>query len=104
MLRYLHHTIRPMNNIAGIAPGWLIGYLVHEDDAGCEYRLLPVISLAGDPGGGPAIDPIVMLPDGQTARASSVAETAFSVGPTDDAQKIAAAHAATRGRSLRSAA
>lgn len=86
-------------SIAGIVPGWLIGYLVREDEDTCEYRLLPVVSLiAGTSGSEADIEPVVMLPDGQTVRASDVGPRAFSAGPRDDAEKIAAAHAAERGR------
>jgi hypothetical protein len=91
-----------MKSIAGITPGWLIGYLTQETETECEYRLLPVVSLIADGEG--SIEPVVMLPDGRTARASSVAPTAFAVGPQDDGNKIAAAHAAGRGRTVRAAA
>lgn len=87
---------RPVS-IAGIVPGWLIGYLVREDDTTCEYRLLPVVSLVGDVESG-EIEPVVMLPDGKTVRASDVTGRAFAAGPNEDAGKIAAAHAAGRGR------
>lgn len=86
-------------SIAGIVPGWLIGYLVREDTTTCEYRLLPVVSLVGDPDG--EIEPVVMLPDGKTARASSVGDRAFAAGPDEDANKIAMAHAARRGRTVK---
>lgn len=86
-------------SIAGVVPGYLIGYLVREDDTTCEYRLLPVVSLVGDPDG--EIEPVVMLPDGRTARASAVGERAFSAGPNEDITKIANAHAKTRGRRAR---
>ena len=89
-------------SFAGIVPGWLIGYLVREDQHVCEYRTLAVISLVGDPAGN--VEPIVMLPDGQTLRASEVGERAFAAGPDDDVRKIAAAHAASRRRALKSIA
>jgi hypothetical protein len=89
-------------SIAGVVPGWLIGYLVREDATTCEYRLLPVVSLIGDPDG--EIEPVVMLPDGKAVRASSAGARAFAAGPTEDATKIAAAHAAGRGRRVRGVA
>lgn len=88
-------------NIAGIVPGWLIGYLVAEDDTSCDYRILSVVSLIA---GGDGIEPVVMSPDGRTLRASEVGVAAFAAGPGDDVQKIAEAHAAGRGRVVRSAA
>jgi len=86
-------------SIAGVVPGWLIGYLVREDDATCEYRLLPVVSLVGEADGD--IEPVVMLPDGRTARASDAGERVFAAGPDEDAFKIANAHASQRGRRAR---
>ncbi len=89
-------------SIAGIVPGWLIGYLTREDDATCEYRMLAVVSLVAVNG---AIEPIVMTPDGRTIRASEVGlERAFAAGPDEDVQKVAQAHAAGRSRSVRSVA
>lgn len=90
-------------NLAGVVPGWLIGFLVREDDGTCEYRMLPVISLIGDATTGD-VEPVVMLPDGRAARAADVGERAFAAGPHEDVRKIAAAHAATRGCVPRSAA
>ncbi len=83
-------------SIAPITPGWLIGYLVSEDDDTCHYRLLPVVSLAQ--GTDNSIEPIVATPDGKMVRADALPGRAFSVGPGEDANKIAAAHAASRGR------
>lgn len=89
-------------SIAGIVPGWLIGYLTREDDETCEYRTLSVVSLVAFNG---AIEPIVMTPDGRTVRDSEVGlERAFAVGPDDDVEKVAQAHAAGRGRTARAAA
>lgn len=88
--------------IGGVVPGWQIGYLAREDATGCEYRMLDVISLITTEGG---IEPVVMSPDGQALRASAVGlELAFAVGPDEDANKAAQAHAARRGRVVRSAA
>lgn len=89
-------------SFAGIVPGWLIGFLIREDEHACEYRMLAVVSLVGDAAGN--IEPVVMLPDGRTARAGDVGVRAFAAGPDEDVRKIAAAHAATRGRVFRAAA
>jgi hypothetical protein len=89
-------------SISGIVPGWLIGYLFAEDDTVCEYRVLPVVSLIADDDG--TIETVVMVPDGQTLRASDLPGRAFAAGPNEDVSKIAAAHAAQRGRAVRGAA
>lgn len=89
-------------NIASILPGWLIGFVVGEDDVTCEYRILPVISIIANPDG--SLDAIVMSPDGKPARAQDIGELAFAAGPGDDLHKIATAHATTRGRTARSLA
>ena len=78
-----------------IAPGWKVGYLVRETNEACDYRVLPVVSIAEVPNG---LEPVVMTPDGRTVRASEVGATVFAVGPDESAEKIAQAHAASRGR------
>ena len=83
-------------SIAGIVPGWLIGYLVEDDGETCSYRTLHVVSVVvGDDG---SIDPIIMTPDGQTLRADDIPGRAFAAGPTEDVRKIALAHALTMQR------
>lgn len=89
-------------SIASILPGWLIAYLVGDDGVACEYRALPVVSLAADGVGG--VEPVVMTPDGRTFLASALPGRAFAVEPGDSFERLAAAHAATAGRVVRAAA
>lgn len=84
-------------SLAGMTPGWLIGYLVSDDGETCTYRTLQVISLAAREGGD-EIDAIVMEPGGKPMRADDIPGRAFAVGPTEDVRKIALAHASTMGR------
>jgi len=88
------------SNVSTIAlvPGWKVGYLVAEDAESCDYRILPVIAIAEGLGN---LEPVVMTPNGKLARASEIGETAFSVGPDECAEKITQAHAAARGRRVR---
>lgn len=84
-------------SIAGMAPGWLIGYLVDDDGETCTYRTLPVVSLAASVDG-EELDAVVMEPGGKPMRADDIPGRAFAVGPTEDVRKVALAHAATNGR------
>lgn len=89
-------------SVGSIAPGWLIGFVTRDDGVTCEYRTLDVITIVVADG---AIEPIVMTPDGRTIRADEVGlERAFAVGPGEDVRKVAQAHAAKRGRTIRAAA
>ncbi len=89
-------------SIAGMTPGWLIGYLVNDDGETRSYRTLNVVSLAARDDG--TIDPLVMTPDGRTLRADDIPGRAFAVGPTEDVNKVALAHATAAGRTLARAA
>lgn len=84
-------------SIAGMAPGWLIGYLVEDNGETYTYRTLPVVSLAARTDG--EIDAIVMEPGGKPMRADDIPGRAFAVGPHEDVRKVALAHAVTAGRS-----
>jgi hypothetical protein len=83
-------------HLVSVVPGWVIGYLVVETDEVCEYRTLSVIGLIGCDDGG--VEPVVVLPDGRTVRASDVGPSAFAVATGEDVNKVAQAHAASRGR------
>lgn len=88
-------------SIATILPGWLIGYLVTDDGVVCEYRALPVVSIAAV---GDSVEPVVMTPDGKTLLASTIPGRAFAVGPEDSFERLAAAHASSVGRVARASA
>jgi hypothetical protein len=77
--------------ISTISAGWRIAFLRRDSDGAYTYYLLDVVGLALDRG---EVDPVVMLPTGQTSLASQIPDKAFAVGPDDDATKIARAHAA----------
>lgn len=82
--------LKPMT-ISTITAGWRIAFLRRDPNGTRTYYLLDVVGLAlesGEP------DSIVMLPSGQTVLAREIPDRAFAVGPTDDASKIARAHAA----------
>lgn len=81
---------KPMT-ISTISAGWRIAFLRRDSDGALTYYLLDVVGLALDSG---ELDSVVMLPTGQTTLASKIPDRAFAVGPTDDAAKIARAHAA----------
>ncbi|MBK7823171.1 MAG: hypothetical protein IPJ61_19490 [Tessaracoccus sp.] len=77
--------------ISTISAGWRIAFLRRDPDGARTYYLLDVVGLAL---GQDEVDSVVMLPTGKTALASQIPDRAFAVGPTDDAAKIAQAHAA----------
>lgn len=77
--------------ISNISVGWRIAFLRRDADGAHTYYLLDVVGLTL---GRDEVDSVVMLPTGQTALASQIPDRAFAVGPTDDAAKIAHAHAA----------
>lgn len=85
-------------SFAGMAPGWLIGYLVGDDGETCSYRMLEIVSLAARDGSD-EIDAVVMAPNGKPMRADDIPGRAFAVGPTEDVRKVALAHAMTLSRS-----
>lgn len=79
--------------ISNISAGWRIAFLRRGADGTHTYYLLDVVGLALDQDQD-EVDSVVMLPTGKTALASQIPDRAFAVGPTDDAAKIAQAHAA----------
>lgn len=87
-------------SIAGMAPGWLIGYLTADDGEWYTYKLLPVVSLAAR-AGSEELDAIVMEPGGKPMRADDIPGRVFAVGPTEDVRKVALIHAKNDGRKAR---